>query len=258
MKMKIGENLRRLRAAKGLTQEQLAEVLGVSAQAVSRWENSGAYPDITLLPGLAVFYDTTVDAILGMDKIKSEEAIGQIHCKIQQLLGSGQVEQAVQFTRESLRLYPNDSGLLMSLGEALAHQQDNAAALQEAIAIAQRVLHSGDVSMKARSTTAVNLLFLYLRAGRKEDAAALVQTLPHLWESREVVMPELSSGDGYIRELKSAIVKALVFFCGKIDEVPSRERGRTPAYVSLGVDFAPKKEIGDMVAQIGRFLEERQ
>ena len=70
-------------------------------------------------------------------------------------------------------------------------------------------------------------------------------------------MPELSSGDGYIRELKSAIVKALVFFCGKIDELPSRERGPHPAYVSLGVDCAEKRRSATWCAQIGRFLEER-
>ena len=73
MEFSIGENLRRLRQQKGITQEQAAAVFGVSAQAVSRWENSSAYPDITLLPGLAIFYDTTVDAIVGMDEIRKEE-----------------------------------------------------------------------------------------------------------------------------------------------------------------------------------------
>lgn len=48
--LKLGENLKKFRLQRELTQEQLADVLGVSAQAVSRWENGTTYPDITLLP----------------------------------------------------------------------------------------------------------------------------------------------------------------------------------------------------------------
>ena len=70
MKINIGEKLKQLRIQKGLTQEQLAEVLGVSSQAIGRWDNNTSYPDITLLPGLAIFYDTSVDAIVGMDNIR--------------------------------------------------------------------------------------------------------------------------------------------------------------------------------------------
>jgi transcriptional regulator with XRE-family HTH domain len=55
MKINIGENLKRLRLQKEFTQEQLAEVFGVSPQAVSRWENNTAYPDITMLPGIAIY-----------------------------------------------------------------------------------------------------------------------------------------------------------------------------------------------------------
>ena len=53
MKINIGDRLKRLRLEKGLTQEELAGVFGVSAQAISRWENNTSYPDITLLPQLA-------------------------------------------------------------------------------------------------------------------------------------------------------------------------------------------------------------
>lgn len=71
-----------LRLQKGLTQEQLADVFGVSPQAVSRWENNTAYPDITLLPGLAIFFNTSVDAIVGMDEIRKEETLRNIHGQI--------------------------------------------------------------------------------------------------------------------------------------------------------------------------------
>ena len=86
MKINIGERLKQLRLQKGLTQEQLAEVFGVSAQAVSRWENNTSYPDITLLPGLAIYFNTSVDAIVGMDEIRKEEALRKIHGEINDLV----------------------------------------------------------------------------------------------------------------------------------------------------------------------------
>lgn len=52
----LGEKLRTLRKGKDLTQEQLAERLGVSFQTISKWENSSSYPDITILPALANFF----------------------------------------------------------------------------------------------------------------------------------------------------------------------------------------------------------
>ena len=255
MKITIGDNLKQLRQQKGLTQEQLADVFGVSAQAVSRWENNTSYPDITLLPGLAIYFNTSVDAIVGMDEIRNEETLCRIHTEINKLVISGQTEKAVSLIRDSLKIYPNDSGLLMSLGETLAHQQDDPAATQEAISIAERVLQSNDVSTKAKGTTSANLLFLYLRAGQDEKTKALIRSLPHIWESREILMPEVY-GEEYGEELKKCIIKVLSFLCQKIDAAPKRRIGDTPAYIQLGVDFTPKASVDEMLAQIKNYLAE--
>lgn len=56
MKLKLGENLRRLRKEQELTQEQFSTTIGVSFQAVSCWENGTAYPDMELLPSLSAFW----------------------------------------------------------------------------------------------------------------------------------------------------------------------------------------------------------
>lgn len=62
--MTIGKNIKRLRQNKGVTQEQLAESLHISGQAVSKWENGTALPDITLLPMLADYFGVTTDELL--------------------------------------------------------------------------------------------------------------------------------------------------------------------------------------------------
>ena len=63
--MTIGTNIKRLRQNKGVTQEALGEVLGVSSQAVSKWENESALPDILTLPKLADYFGISIDELMG-------------------------------------------------------------------------------------------------------------------------------------------------------------------------------------------------
>ncbi len=67
----LGNNISRYRKAKGMTQENLAEKLGVSAQAVSKWENGQSYPDISLLPELAKIFQVSMDDLFSYEQ-KSE------------------------------------------------------------------------------------------------------------------------------------------------------------------------------------------
>lgn len=70
--MTIGKNIAELRKNSGMTQEQLAEMLGVSAQTVSKWENEVTMPDIMLLPVIAGCFDITVDDLYGGRKPKKK------------------------------------------------------------------------------------------------------------------------------------------------------------------------------------------
>ena len=64
---KLADNLRAEREKFGITQTQLAEMLGVTPQAVSKWENARSYPDIETLVRLAELFSTTVDRMLGRE-----------------------------------------------------------------------------------------------------------------------------------------------------------------------------------------------
>lgn len=59
MYINLGEKLKSLRKGHDLTQEQLAELLGISSQAVSKWETNASLPDISMLPVIANFYGVT-------------------------------------------------------------------------------------------------------------------------------------------------------------------------------------------------------
>ena len=75
MNLKLGENIRTLRLQHKLTQEQLADRLGVSYQSISRWENGVTYPDIEYLPAIARHFSVTTDYLLGQDDIEKKKKI---------------------------------------------------------------------------------------------------------------------------------------------------------------------------------------
>ena len=75
MNCKIGEKIRELRQGKKMTQEKLADRLGVSFQSVSRWENGMTYPDIELLPAIARLFSVSVDYLLGDEEAEKIKAI---------------------------------------------------------------------------------------------------------------------------------------------------------------------------------------
>ena len=74
MELNFGENIKRLRRSRDLTQEALADALGISAQSVSKWECAYGYPDITQLPAIANFFGVTIDELLDNDKNGREQA----------------------------------------------------------------------------------------------------------------------------------------------------------------------------------------
>ena len=67
MQIEFGEKIRELRKRDGRKQEDLAAALGVTKQAVSRWEANGGYPDMQMLPAIANYFHITIDELFGYD-----------------------------------------------------------------------------------------------------------------------------------------------------------------------------------------------
>lgn len=91
MELKIGSKIAELRKAKGMTQEQLALALEISAPAVSKWETDNSYPDITLLCPLARALDTNVDTLLEYDEVMTEEKVKAYTNEIREIERNGDV-----------------------------------------------------------------------------------------------------------------------------------------------------------------------
>ena len=80
----LGKIIRELRIRDGRTQEALAEVLGVTAQAVSRWEKEICYPDMEIIPSLANYFGVSIDELFGYDNIR-EKRIAEMAEKITEM-----------------------------------------------------------------------------------------------------------------------------------------------------------------------------
>ena len=185
----LPENLKKYRILKDLTQEDLAEYLGITAQSVSKWERGESYPDITFLPALANIFETSVDLLIGMDTIRAEETRYNIHKKAVAYQRSGDYDMAEKTYRDALLIYPNKPGMILGLASTLALKGNT----HEAIELMERGLPLS-INEKQKSTMRATLCFLYLKAGREDKANRLASELPHTRESREVVQPLIQQG----------------------------------------------------------------
>ena len=108
MNYTIAANIRRLRREKGVTQEQLAESIGVTCAAVSRWERGEAYPDITLLGPLAYYFGVSTDELLGYNAAQAEQEIENLLTEYTRLYRTVGEAESREFITDAFRRFPND------------------------------------------------------------------------------------------------------------------------------------------------------
>ncbi len=107
MKLTIGENIRNFRKKNDLTQEALADRLGVTYQSISRWENGTTYPDLELLPAISEVLAVTVDELLGMPQIEKEKRAVETFDELRRecMKGDYDADKIVNLLRDIRRNY---------------------------------------------------------------------------------------------------------------------------------------------------------
>lgn len=121
MNIEIGTIIRKLRTENNITQDTLATAIGVTPQAISRWESDGGYPDIELLPALADFFSVSTDELLGYKLSKREEELAGIKKEANRLAEVGTIEERVAFARKAFSRYPGDFEIKENLAVCLYH-----------------------------------------------------------------------------------------------------------------------------------------
>lgn len=124
MKLNIGNKIHVLRKEKGVSQETLAAALGITGQAVSRWEAGGSYPDMEMIPAVANYFGISIDELFGYmsDRdVKIDAVIEKVNSY--HIGGRGDdkwVDECLAVIREGLIEFPMNERLLITLAETLS------------------------------------------------------------------------------------------------------------------------------------------
>ena len=115
----IAQTIRRLRREQGLTQEEVAQALGVSAPAVSKWETGTTLPDLALLAPLARLLGTDLNGLLAFDQVMSRQALAAFLEKLSAAITAQGIQAGADLARAQLRQYPRDGALALNLALCL-------------------------------------------------------------------------------------------------------------------------------------------
>ena len=229
----LSENLKALRVSRGFTQEQAAELLGVSKQSVSRWENGVTCPDVTLLPALASFYETTVDDLLGNDREETAKEKDLYFQKRQQAHHEGNLREAYDLSQQLYDRFPNDRAVLNCVMRDSYlmgfHDMDGRrqAYLERSVAVSRRFLLLTE-DMEERCRAIGNVAICYKLLGDYEQAVAWLNKLPSMWSAIEntalSVYDEDTLKDDVPCSLDAVIHLLYRLICASVDNRPQAEQ----------------------------------
>ena len=216
----FSEKFKQLRKACDLTQDDVASIFHVSPQTISRWETGANYPDVEMLPHIAIYFKVTIDELLGTDTLRGEEDVKILIRDIRNLLNSGKHNDAIMLSRKAVKKYPLNASLHYHLVQGLTIQDTTpefeGKHKDEIIAINKRLIDLLDYKSSLLHRT--QLLQFYVKYGMNEAAKQLLDTLPsEIWYAKEPYVGLLLEGEEWVRNQKNRVARAaylLDFFIG--------------------------------------------
>lgn len=291
MDLYIGENIRKLRREKGITQERLAEHLNISTQAVSKWERGETLPDITLVLPLASYFGVSTDELLGLDEAKNKARAEEMLAEYRHLAWlECKWTEAAAVIKEAHREFPNNWEITHRyMWNLVGGDADNDPALllehkDELTELCEKILDEctvdpirlGAINMQAKIAHA---------SGDTDTAIEILSAMPSFYNARPQVTEQLFAKDTpeFIRQLHcnifelgsftvNKILKAIWFaddtLDGKLEksqklaayvQIILDETGYTPAYKILGEiygDMAKHCALDSRYEEAVRYLGE--
>ena len=197
MNIKIGAIIKKLRTENSITQDTLATAIGVTPQAISRWESEGGYPDIELLPALADFFSVSTDELLGYKLSEREEELANIKKELRRLAEVGTHQEKLSFARDAFVKFPNDSKIKVYLAACLSDEWNNThekSLIHESEALCLSVIddcHDEDIRYEAIFT----LSSIYTELEETEKVRNTLEMLSPMKYCRETTLA-CGIGDG--------------------------------------------------------------
>ena len=220
MQLELGQKIRELRHRDGRTQETLAEALGVTSQAISRWEANGGYPDMEMIPAIANYFGVSIDELFGYENDR-ERKIDAIIAKVDSFglraRNDGPCfDECIAILREGLAEFPANDRLMIALAETLWETgwrrnngfigYDDEGFIQycydkerkneywsECAKICEQLIEN--CRDNAVYTRAVSVIVpLYRNYGEYEKAISYAKRMPDLQKSRDYLLTEATDG----------------------------------------------------------------
>lgn len=233
MQIELGEQMRELRRKNGVTQEDLAQALDVTSQAVSRWETGICYPDMALIPSIANFFGVSIDELFGYKNDRDRKIDAILHevdaFHIKSRGDDEWVDACLDILRSGLAEFPQNERLRIALADTLSeagwrrHHEwlyyDEEGYIQhnydqhkknrywaEAVEICESLV--GTASDNTIVTRAISILvLLYRNLGETEKAIACANRMPGLKDCREVLLAAAADGKEEARYIGELLLK---------------------------------------------------
>ncbi len=229
--MELGNNIKRLRKQAGITQDELAELLHVTGQAVSRWERGDGFPEITLLPALAERFDVTVDELLRSERLSEEELRG-LSERTDALEREGRTEQALALLRKTVLRYPRDEqlGMLLASRELLEARRSRgnagrrSAALMAAEQELEKLSRSGSDAVRCMAENMLTEVYYGLG-----DRAKLLALLNKPKPDHMAYLISCADGKDFLYLVQRAINDCLIELSDLVQTLARRDEEKTEA-----------------------------
>ena len=211
MQLNLGNNIREFRRRNKITQETVADALGVTSQAVSRWEAGGSYPDMNLIPSIANFFDVTIDELFGYHNEREsriDALVSQIDTMKKKNNGvDTNLNETIALARNALLEFPGNERLMVCLASVLYtagysrygehHLTDSEgydiydtqrhtgyAEWVEAVTLYEKALLTLEDG-EFRQVAVGELMQLYVNMGMYEKSLALAEKAPGIYSTKE-------------------------------------------------------------------------
>ncbi len=218
MVVKIGDKIRELRRRDGRKQEDLANAVGVTNQAVSRWESNGGYPDLEIIPAIANYFNVSIDELFGYSKDRGDKLKAILSKAEKAIVEDSDMTECVEMLRAAAEEFPSEPKVYMNLGFALdllGWKKHGARSFtkdgsdytfedteynsqniywQEALRAYEKAL-TLDISAEERDVLTQRMVLYYAKMGYFDKAMTLASKQNSLLMSREVLLSLANEGE---------------------------------------------------------------
>lgn len=199
--MVMNQIIRERRKALGLTQEEVADYLGVSTPAVNKWETGKSYPDITMLPALARLLQTDANSLLSFEEDMTREEEERIIGRAYKILEEEGYEAAYRTLLQKMKEYPDSFSFILSgalfLEGGLLFLDDvtqKERYLCEFEKLYRRVMESEDLEIRGQAATL--LVSRYINRKEYDKAEELIEGFPEMTFQKKQLMANLLTDKG--------------------------------------------------------------